>query len=178
MATRRTINFLPSVFQTDTNRKFLAATLDQLVSEPEFVRLDGFVGRKFAPTYKTTDSYIPEINSDRQNYQLEPSVVVKNSSGGVEFYSNYPDLINKIAFYGGLTNNHDRLFSNEYYTFNGLFDQDKFVNYQQYFWYRLVQCLLKLVPNLLEVRTHLKLSMTMTQIVFGSKVEMTITPRL
>lgn len=134
MATKRTINFLPSVFQTDTNRKFLAATLDQLVSEPEFVRLDGFIGRKFAPTYKTTDSYIPEPDSDRQSYQLEPSVLVKNSNGDVEFYSNYPDLVNKIAFYGGLTNNHDRLFSNEYYTFNGLFDQDKFVNYQQYFW--------------------------------------------
>ena len=134
MATRRTLDFLPSIFQTDTNRKFLAATLDQLVSEPAFVKLNGYVGRKFAPTYKTTDSYVTEINDNRQNYQLEPSVIIKNSSNEIEFYSNYPDLINKIAYYGGTTVNHDRLFDNEYYTFDGLFDQDKFVNYQQYFW--------------------------------------------
>ena len=133
MATKRTLDFLPSVFQTDTNRKFLSATLDQLVSEPEFDRLNGFIGRKFAPTYVTTDSYIPEIDTSRQNYQVEPSVIVKNNDN-IDFYSNYPDLINKISYYGGITTNHDRLFSNEYYTFNGLFDQDKFVNYQQYFW--------------------------------------------
>ena len=134
MATRRTIELLPSVFQTDTNRKFLAATLDQLVSEPEFQRLDGYVGRKFSPTYKTSDNYVIENDTNRQNYQVEPSVLLKNSSNEIEFYSNYIDLVNKIGFYGGLTNNHNRLFANEYYTFNGLFDQDKLVNYQQYYW--------------------------------------------
>ena len=134
MATRRTFNFLPSVFQTDTNRKFLSATLDQLVSEPKFERLNGFIGRKFAPTYVTTDSYVTESDRDRQNYQLEPSVVIKNNKNEVNFYGNYIDLVNKISYYGGITSNHDRLFANEYYTFNGLFDQDKFVNYQQYFW--------------------------------------------
>ena len=84
MATRRTFNFLPNVFQTDTNRKFLAATLDQLVSEPEFERLNGFIGRKFAPTYVTTDSYVNELDNNRQNYQLEPSVVIKNNNNEVE----------------------------------------------------------------------------------------------
>lgn len=134
MAARRTFNFLPSVFQTDTNRKFLSATLDQLVSEPEFTRLNGFVGRKYAPTYKSGDSYISEINNTRQNYQLEPSVVIKNSSDQIEFYSTYTDLLDKISYYGGKTDNHNRLFSSEYYTFSGLFDHDKFVNYQQYYW--------------------------------------------
>lgn len=134
MAAKRTFNFLPSVFQTDTNRKFLSATLDQLVSEPEFTQLNGFIGRKYAPTYKSGDSYVPEINTIRQNYQLEPSVVIRNSSNQVEFFSDYADLINKISYYGGKTDNHDRLFSSEYYTFSGLFDQDKFVNYQQYYW--------------------------------------------
>ena len=70
MATTRTLDFLPSVFQTDTNRKFLSATLDQLVSEPDFTRLNGFIGRKFAPTYKSGDSYVTEVDSNRQNYQL------------------------------------------------------------------------------------------------------------
>jgi len=134
MAARRTLDFLPSIFQTDTNRKFLAATLDQLVSEPEFTRLNGYIGRKFAPTYKAADGYVPEVDADRQNYQLEPSLVIKNSSNEVEFYSSYTDLINKISYYGGITADHDRLFSSEYYTYTGLIDLDKFVNYQQYYW--------------------------------------------
>jgi len=134
MATRRTLDFLPTVFQTDTNKKFLQATLDQLVSEPNFDRIDGYVGRQFAPTYKANDSYISEANKDRQNYQLEPSVLIKGSSGEATFYSNYSDLANKISYYGGVTNDHRRLFSNEYYTYTGLFDLDKFVNFSQYYW--------------------------------------------
>jgi len=134
MATRRTLDFLPGIFQTDTNRKFLAATLDQLVSEPDFVRLNGYIGRKFAPTYKSKDSYVAEPSADRQNYQLEPSVVVKNTSNEIDLYSSYTDLINKLGYYGASTANHDRLFASEYYAYSGLFDQDKFVNFQQYFW--------------------------------------------
>lgn len=134
MATRKTLDFLPKIFQTDTNRKFLSATLDQLVSEPEYTRLNGYVGRKFAPTYKTTDTYITEPDADRQNYQLEPSIVIKNSQNQVEFYSSYTDLLNKISYYGGIVDNHDRLFGSDYYAYNGLFDLDKFVNFSQYYW--------------------------------------------
>ena len=134
MATRRTLDFLPGIFQTDTNRKFLSATLDQLISEPEFVRLNGYIGRKFAPTYKSQDSYVAEPSASRQNYQLEPGVVVKNTSNEIDFYGSYADLINKLGYYGAPTDNHDRLFASEYYAYSGLFDQDKFVNFQQYFW--------------------------------------------
>lgn len=134
MAINKTLNFLPGIFQTDTNKKFLSATLDQLVSEPDFTRLNSYVGRKFAPTYKSTDSYVTEVSKDRQSYQLEPSVIVKNKSNQIDFYSGYTDLINKLSYYGGKTDNHDRLFTNEYYTYNGLFDFDKFVNFSQYYW--------------------------------------------
>jgi len=134
MAASRTLNFLPEIFQTDTNKKFLSATLDQLISEPSFTRLNGYIGRNFAPGYKSTDTYISEIDSSRQNYQLEPSIVIKNAAGEIEQYSGYSDLINKIQYYGGETTNHDRLFSSESYTYDGLFDFDKFINYSQYYW--------------------------------------------
>lgn len=134
MAARRTLEFLPSVFQTDTNKKFLSATLDQLVAEPEFTRLNGYIGRTFAPTYKSTDSYILESSAQRQNYQLEPSLVIKDSSNNVDFYASYADIVNKVSYYGGMTTNHDRLFSSEYYAYNNLVDQDKFVNFSQYYW--------------------------------------------
>ena len=133
MANRKTLDFLPNIFQSEVNQKFLNATLDQLISDPEFVKLNGYVGRKFAPTYKTTDSYILENDADRKNYQLEPSVVVSKNNN-IEFYSSYTDLLNKIEYYGGEIKNQNRLFSSDYYSFRGLIDLDKFVNFSEYYW--------------------------------------------
>lgn len=130
----KTLSFLPKIFQTDTNEKFVSATLDQLLSEPDLKKVYGYIGRKFAPTYTTTDSYIEESTSERQQYQLEPSIVINSSASDITFYASYMDLLNKIKFYGGLTNNHNRLFENEYYSFDPLIDYDKFVNFSQYYW--------------------------------------------
>jgi hypothetical protein len=135
MAQIKTSNFLPEVFRTDTNQKFLNATLDQLVTQPDLRNVNGYIGRKFAPTFKSTDNYVPEPTALRQNYQLEPGVVVKNKTTGKnDFYSSYIDLINQINYYGGITDDHSRLFANESYSFDGLFDFDKFVNFTQYYW--------------------------------------------
>ena len=135
MAATKTIQFLPEVFRTDTNRKFLNATVDQLVSEPNLKKVNGYIGRKLAPSYKNTDSYIEEPTSDRQNYQLEPGIIIRNSTTDqIEFASTYTDIINKIGYYGGLTNRHTRLFDNEYYSYDPKIDYDKFVNFSQYFW--------------------------------------------
>ena len=135
MAQIQTANFLPEVFRTDTNKKFLNATLDQLVTQPDLRNINGYVGRKFAPTFKSTDNYVPEPSAARQNYQLEPSVVVKNKiTGQTEFFSSYLDLLNQVAYSGGITNNQTRLFANESYSYDGLFDFDKFVNFNQYYW--------------------------------------------
>ena len=134
MAARRTIDFLPKFFQTETNKKFLSATLDQLVSEPSLTRLNGYIGRKNAVNYKVTDNYLTESSASRSNYQLEPSVVTKDSYGNVNFVSGYQDVINKLGYYGVDTSNHSRLFGNEFYTYDGLIDFDKFVNFSQYYW--------------------------------------------
>ena len=134
MASVKTINFLPSIFRTDTNQKFLNATLDQLVTPPDLRKVNAYVGRKFAPTFKSTDNYQPEPSTLRQNYQLEPSVVVKDKSNNLSFFSSYIDLLNQIKHYGGIVDNHDRLFTNESYSFDGFFDFDKLVNFNQYYW--------------------------------------------
>jgi hypothetical protein len=135
MAATKTIQFLPEVFRTDTNRKFLNATVDQLVSEPNFKKVNGYIGRKLAPSYKNTDSYIEEPTTDRQNYQLEPGIVIRNpTTDQIEFASTYTDIINKIGYYGGLNNRHTRLFDSEYYSYDPKIDLDKFVNFSQYFW--------------------------------------------
>jgi len=135
MAAIKTINFLPEVFRTNTNQKFLNATLDQLVTPPDLRKVNAYIGRKFAPTFKSTDNYQPEPTTLRQNYQLEPSVVVKDkTTGDINFFSSYVDLINQLKHDGAYTENQNRLFKSETYSFDGLFDFDKFVNFNQYYW--------------------------------------------
>jgi len=134
MASRKTLKFLPTIFQTDTNSKFLSATLDQLIAEPELKTIHGYIGRKFAPTYKNKDSYLVESLTERQNYQLEPSIVARDDQQNITFFASYIDLLNKIDYYGGITTDHSRLFASEYYSFNPQISYDKFINFTQYFW--------------------------------------------
>ena len=134
MALFNTIDFLPSVFQSTTNQRFLGATMDQLASDAINVDVNGYIGRTFAPTYKAGDNYVPELNAKRTNYQLEASVVVTDNDKNVQFNAGYIDLLNSINVNNGLTNNHQRLFSAEKYNYDGHFDYDKFVNYYNYYW--------------------------------------------
>ena len=117
MAARKSINLLPNVFRTDVNDKFLSATLDQLISEPSLTNLYGYIGRKFAPTFVAGDSYITEASSDRQNYQLEPATINTDTDDNTTFFASYIDFLDKIRYYGGLTDDHSRLFTGEYYSY-------------------------------------------------------------
>ena len=130
----KSINLLPEIFRSETNKKFLAATLDQLTAESQTVRLESYIGRKDAPTYRPKDTYIKENTTARQNYQLEPSVVGKNSDGTISSYTSYQDLLQQISYQGGSSADHSRLFTGESYNFDGLIDLDKFVNFNQYLW--------------------------------------------
>jgi hypothetical protein len=134
MAYRRSIDFLPNVFRTEVNDKFLHATVDQLISEPELRRLDGYIGRKFSPVAGPNDSFVNEFTTLRQNYQLEPNTVYTNNQNKVEFSQSYIDLLRRIDALGGFTNNHSRLFSDITYNYNGFVDYDKFLNYSSYYW--------------------------------------------
>jgi len=144
MAAVKTINFLPEIFRSNANTKFLNATLDQLVSEPSLDKINGYVGRQFSPTYKTSDNYIIEPSARRQVYQLEPTVVVNDPNGTPQFLGTYIDLLQKLEYYGAYTGNQDRLFAQENYSFNPLIDFDKFINFSQYYW-------LPYGPNLVSV---------------------------
>jgi hypothetical protein len=134
MAYRRSLDFLPTVFRTEVNDKFLHATIDQLISEPELRRLDGYVGRRFSPVAGPTDSFISEINDYRQNYQLEPHSVYLSKDDKVKFSAGYIDLLRRVESLGGFTDNHSRLFDDETYNYDGFIDFDKFLNYSSYYW--------------------------------------------
>jgi hypothetical protein len=103
---RKTSDLLPRFFRTDANKKFLSATLDQLTQPGTVKKLSGFVGQRNAKASKATDVFISATDSDRQNYQLEPAAVIKDTLGNVNFYKDYIDHINHINVNGGIVNNH------------------------------------------------------------------------
>jgi hypothetical protein len=134
MALRKHSQLLPGVFQTDRNQKFLNATLDQLNSEPNNVRINQYVGRKTSKSFSKGDSYITESNAQRQNYQLEPAVVYRNSAGEIDSVNGIVDVLNTIRFNAGSTTDLHSLTTQQYYNYEGWIDIDKFINYGEYFW--------------------------------------------
>lgn len=134
MARIRSVDFLPEIFQTPTNRQFLSATLDQMIQEPKLKRAQGFIGRRNSPGATANDRYIVEPTDNRRNYQLEPSVVFRNTNDEVVDTITYPGMIDALALAGGNVSRQDRLWESDYYSWDPFVDLDKLVNYGQYYW--------------------------------------------
>ena len=136
MATTKSVDFLPPIFQTTTNQQFLSATLDQLVQEPQLKKTQGFVGRHVGPGVNPNDYYVIEPTASRANYQLEPGVVSlkPNDTSTISDAITYPGISDAIARQGGFTNNASRLYTSEYYSWDPFVNFDKFSNYSQYYW--------------------------------------------
>jgi hypothetical protein len=135
MALHRTVDLLPEIFRTGTNRKFLAATLDQLTQEPNVNRTQGYVGRRVGPGVNPADKYLTEPTATRTDYQLEPGVVLldPNTSRARDVMT-YPGIIDALNLQNGDVSRQDRLFESEYYSWDPFCDLDKFNNYSQYYW--------------------------------------------
>jgi hypothetical protein len=129
-----TVDLLPKYYQTDDNKKFLQATLDQLAQKGTAKKVNGYIGRKNAKSASGNDIYVEAVNSTRQNYQLEPSVVIKDSADNVTFFKDYQDYINQLNVFGGITTNHERINKQEFYSWDPHINWDKIVNFQQYYW--------------------------------------------
>ena len=99
MASRiRTLDFLPEIFKTTTNAQFLAATLDQLVAQPNNKKIQGYIGSKFGYGVNATDRYVTEPTKTRTDYQLDPGIVFlkENDSTAKDFIS-YPGIIDALT---------------------------------------------------------------------------------
>jgi len=131
---RSTSDLLPKFFRTEANRKFLQGTIDQMVQPGVAEKLNGFVGRKTAKAYTSSDNYVGDISTNRENYQLEPAAVVKDNLDNVVFYKDYNDYLGSLDFFGSNTANQDRLNKQDTYAWNPHIDWDKFVNFREYYW--------------------------------------------
>jgi len=135
MANIRSVDFLPEIFQTDANKQFLAATLDQLIQEPNFRKTQGFIGRTVGPGVDPNDKYVIEPTKTRTDYQLEPGIVsLVPDTDAIKNVITYPGLNDAVTFQGGDGNRPDRLYSSEYYSWDPFVDFDIFINFSQYYW--------------------------------------------
>ena len=132
----RSVEFLPSIFQTPINDQFLSATLDQLIQNPEFTQTQGFIGRRVGPGVNANDKYVIEPTKIRNDYQLEPGVVQLDPTDSHKVVDaiTYPGINDALKLQGAYTDNADRLYTSDYYTWDPFVDFDKFVNYAQYYW--------------------------------------------
>ena len=136
MVTRvRTVDFLPEIFRTDTNRQFLAASLDVLTQQPNLTRVEGFIGNKYGNGVNPLDKYVVEPTKTRTDYQLDPSVVfLKPDTQTAQDFISYPGIVQSLKNAGAIVNDQNRLFENEFYSWDPFVDYDKIVNYAQYYW--------------------------------------------
>ncbi|MFY8211948.1 MAG: hypothetical protein ACOVLB_04715, partial [Candidatus Nanopelagicus sp.] len=131
----RTLDFLPDIFRTTPNKQFLSATLDQLVQQPNTMRIQGYVGRKFESGINSKDSYVPEPTKTRTDYQLEPAVIFTKPDESTPYdFISYPEIIDALKLEGGPINNNSNLFNNQFYSWDSFVNLDKLINFNQYYW--------------------------------------------
>lgn len=132
---RESVNHLPKYFRTNFNKKFLSATLDQMIQPGVVENVNGFVGRKNAKAFNyAKDIYIQENNVDRANYQLEPATLIKDNLGNVSYYADYNDFINSVKIRNGNYTNHESINASEVYAWDPHINWDKFINFREYYW--------------------------------------------
>jgi hypothetical protein len=130
---RRSVELLPTVFQTEANDKFLSGVLDPLTQPGVLDKVVGYIGRRYGKTFSGNDVYVDTDQTLRSRYQLEPGVIYKNQEKIENFYD-YLDFKNQLRFFGNTDNRDDKITEQDHYTWNPPVDWDKFINYREYYW--------------------------------------------
>jgi len=131
---KKSSKFLPRYFRTSTNEKLTGSTIDQLFSTGAVEKINAFVGRKNAKANINNSTYLTEINSLRQNYQLDPSINIKDDLDNVVFHKDYIDYIGQLNSFYSNTKNQSKLNEQEIYSWNPNINFDMFTNFREYYW--------------------------------------------
>ena len=133
---RSSVNLLPEYLQTDTNKKFLNATLDQMIAKGTPVIKSGYIGKNNSIIRSATDDvYLRSKTTLNNRYQLDPTVISQNVST-LEYESAIPydDIVSKLDYLGSKTTNLDKLFLDNNYSWTPPINYDMFVNWNSYVW--------------------------------------------
>ena len=131
---RTSSDHLPKIYRTPKNNKFLHATLDRLISPGLIDRVNGYVGRRDAKAYVSSDTYVNDVTPQRNNYKFEPAAVIKNNLDDTVFYKDFNDYTNALSNFNSATEDYSELTAQEFYAWNPHIDWDKFSNFREYYW--------------------------------------------
>ena len=131
---RNVTDFLPSILQTDTNKRFLSSTLDQLLSSGSTETLDTYWGRIKGKDFRPgRDLFVPETNAQRINNQLAPGISLKDGDSTQEAVT-YNSVFNMLKKVGSDIDNIDKLTREPGYTLDLPLNSDMFINFINYYW--------------------------------------------
>lgn len=131
---RKHSKFLPRFFRTGTNEKFVNSTIDQLFSPGAVEKLSSFVGRRNAKANVNNSTYLSDVTFNREMYQLEPALVVKDELDNVVLHKDYIDYLGQLDTFNSNTENQSVLNEQEMYSWNAHINFDKFSNFREYYW--------------------------------------------
>jgi len=128
---------LPEFLQNPKLKNFFDGTVEQAFSKADNEKVTEWIGRKYGTYYNPfKDNYKQESNSLRQNYQLETTATLKDPASLVTTDSIFfNEALDYVVNENGRINNQNRLFGQKYYTYSPPIDYDKFLNYENYYWY-------------------------------------------
>ncbi len=119
-------NLLPSVFNTDVNKKWLDSTLDQMISKGNLKNVEGYIGDKSGKNRYKDDVYLDNSN-------LDPAIVVTDDNKKLVDAITIDDIANAIN-----TNfseyNYNTAYATKSYSYRPPINIHKFIDYQNYAW--------------------------------------------
>lgn len=143
---RNVSEFLPEIFKTSTNKKFIQSTLDNLLSSGSTESLEHYWGIKKGKDFDyKKDSYINDIDETRKQYQFAPGF--SSDIDGESVNASYPNIISNLRRLGYKTEDIDKLFRDYGYVLDLPINLDMFVNYTNYFWFEQEVPVCEIVPT-------------------------------
>lgn len=127
---------LPGSLQTTAIKNFFESTVEQLFSKANVDQIQGFIGNRIGDDVNIDGTFLQEPTYTKQAYALTPAVnTINETTGKSENLIFYDELIDTLKTYGVNTSDHNKIFSEKYASFLPPINVDKFVNYQEYYWY-------------------------------------------
>ena len=132
---RVTINdLLPDYVANNLDIKnYMNGVANHFFQKPYEEPISGFIGSKNV-SYNKDDYYISEVTKKREQYQLSQFMVSKDDKGNIDNFMSYRNIVNEMKYQGSFTENENRLWSCEIWSWTPCINPDMFINYNNYFW--------------------------------------------
>ena len=136
MAEKKIYQKLPVVLQTTAIKNFFESTVEQLFSKSNVESIQGYIGSPSSDDVNVSGKFLAEPTTIKKFYGLTPAVnTINTTTGKSENLFFYDELVETLQTYGVNTKNHNKIFSENFASFLPPVNIDKFINFQEYYWY-------------------------------------------